>query len=123
MTIPTKDRFGTRFIAGIGLMITGGLLLVQQAGFLHAVDLGRSWPLVLIAFAIMQLTTSLKQSRQRGWGLLVLGDWLFANTMTDWQYAQYSWPILLTGLGAVMVFRALRRSGETHQVQEQYFAA
>jgi hypothetical protein len=123
MAIPTTDRFGSRFIAGIGLIITGGLLLVQQAGFLHAIDLGRSWPLILIAFAIVQLATSLKESRQRGWGLLALGDWLFANTMTDWGYAQYSWPILLTGLGAVMVFRALGRSSQPQQVQERHFAA
>jgi hypothetical protein len=123
MMFSTKDRFGTRFIAGIGLIITGGLLLVQQAGYLHAVDLGRSWPLIVIAFAIMQLATTLKESPQRGWGLLALGDWLFANTMTDWGYAQYSWPILLTGLGAAMVFRALRRGDQPKQVQEQYFAA
>jgi|SRR5271163_4771211 len=123
MSTQTKDRFGTRFIAGLGLMLTGGLLLVQQAGYLHVIDLARSWPLILIAFAIMQLATTLNTPRQRGWGLLALGDWLFANTMTDWGYAQFSWPVLLTGLGAAMVFRALRRGGEAKQVQEHYFAA
>jgi hypothetical protein len=116
MGIQTKNHFGTRFIAGIGLIITGGVLMVQQAGYLHAIDLGRSWPLILVAFAIMQLATTLKDSRQRGWGLLALGDWLFANTMTDWEYAQYSWPILLTGLGAVLVVRSLRHRGEPAQL-------
>ncbi len=116
MSINGKNHLGTRFIAGIGLIITGGLLLVQQAGYLRAIDLGRSWPLILVAFAIMQLATTLKDSTQRGWGLLALGDWLFANTMTDWEYAQYSWPLLLTGLGALMVVRSLRHRDEPAQL-------
>jgi hypothetical protein len=100
----------------MGKIYTGGLLLAQQAGYLHAIDLARSWPLILIAFAVVQLAATMKDSVQRGWGLLALGDWLFANTMTDWEYAQYGWPILLTGLGAVMVFRALRHRGEPAQL-------
>ena len=117
MSTQIKERFGTRFIAGVGLIVTGGLLLVQQAGYLHSIDLERSWPLILIAFAIMQLATSLRDSRQRGWGLLALGDWLFANTMTDWGYAQYSWPLLLTGLGAALIIRSVRNRGEPAQLK------
>jgi hypothetical protein len=113
MSIQIKNGFGPRMIAGMGLIVTGGLLLVQQAGYLQAIDLARSWPLILIAFAIMQLGTTLKDSRQRGWGLLALGDWLFANTMTDWEYAQLSMPILLTGIGAAMVVRSLRQRRKT----------
>jgi hypothetical protein len=115
MSIQIKRRFGARFTAGIALMFTGGLLLLQQAGYLHAIDLGRSWPLILIALAIVQLATSIKDSRQRGWGLLAVGDWLFANTMTDWAYAQLSLPILLAGVGAAMIVRAIRYRGAPAQ--------
>jgi hypothetical protein len=109
MSIQIKKHYGARFIAGIAMIMTGGLLLLQQAGYLHAINLGRSWPLILIAFALVQLGTSLNKSRQSGWGLLLLGDWLFANTMTDWAYTQIALPILLAGFGAAMMLRAMRR--------------
>jgi hypothetical protein len=107
MRIQIKKTFGTRLIAGGALMITGALLLLQQAGYLHMIDIARGWPLLLIAFGILQLGTSIKESRQRGWGLLLLGDWLFANTMTNWAYAQLTWPIILAGVGALLIFRAI----------------
>jgi hypothetical protein len=112
MSIQIKKPFGTRFIAGGALMVTGGLLLAQQAGYLHAIEIARGWPIILIAFAIAQLGASIHESRQRGWGLLLLGDWLFANTMTNWAYAEVSWPIILTGAGALMIIRAFGRRGE-----------
>jgi hypothetical protein len=112
MSTQIKQFLVTRFIAGGGLIVTGGLLLLQQAGYLHAVDIARGWPLILIAFAIAQLGMSINESRQRGWGLLLLGDWLFANTMTNWAYAQISWPIILTGAGALLIIRAIGRRGE-----------
>jgi len=107
MSIQIKKLNATRLIAGGALIITGALLLLQQAGYLHTIDIARGWPILLIAFGILQLGTSIKESRQRGWGLLLLGDWLFANTMTNWAYAQITWPIILAGAGALMIFRAI----------------
>jgi hypothetical protein len=107
MSIQIKKLNATRLIAGGALTITGALLLLQQAGYLHMIDIARGWPILLIAFGILQLGTSIKESRQRGWGLLLLGDWLFANTMTNWAYAQITWPIILAGAGALMIFRAI----------------
>ena len=74
MSIQINKPFGTRFIAGAALMVTGGLLL--------------------------------------------LGDWLFANTMTNWAYAQISWPIILTGAGALMIIRAIGRRDELDRRDE-----
>ena len=107
MSIQIKKPYAARLIAGGALILTGALLLLQQAGYLHAIDVARGWPILLIGFGILQLGTSIKQSRQRGWGLLLLGDWLFANTMTNWAYAQITWPIILAGVGALMIFRAI----------------
>src|SRR5271170_6137721 len=113
MSVQSKKFFATRFMAGGALMVTGGLFLLQQAGYLRAIDVARGWPVILIAFAILQLAASINESRQRGWGLLLLGDWLFANTMTNWAYAQISWPIILTGVGALMIIGAFGRRGES----------
>ena len=112
MSIQIK-KTATRIVAGSALMITGGLLLLQQAGYLHMIDIARGWPILLIAFGIVQLGTSIKESRQRGWGVLLLGDWLFANTMTNWAYAQLTWPIILAGVGALLIFRAIGNRDES----------
>jgi hypothetical protein len=50
--------------------------------------------------------------------LLLLGDSLFANTMTNWAYAQLTWPIILTGAGALLIFRAIGRRGESDRRDE-----
>jgi len=115
MSIQIKKSLDTRFIAGAAFMVTGGLLLLQQAGYLHAIDMHRNWPLILIAFAIVQLGMSINEARQRGWRLLLLGDWLFANTMTNWAYAQLTWPIILMGVGALMIFRAIGRRSDAER--------
>ena len=123
-TQTTGKLFGTRLATGAALMLAGALLGLQQMGYLHAVALSHSWPIVIIILALMQIGSSLKASHQRGWTLLLFGDWLFANTMTDWSYAQFTWPVLLAGVGAVMIFRAIeqRRHGDHDEVHGSHYA-
>lgn len=118
MSAQIKKFLGTRLIAGAAMIASGGLMLAQQAGYLHALDVARGWPIILIAFAIVQLGMSINESRQRGWGLLLLGDWLFANTMTNWAYAVITGPIILAGAGALMIIRAIGRRGESDRRDE-----
>jgi len=123
-TTTTNKPFGLSIASGAALVFAGGLLALQQLGYLHAVALSHSWPIVIIVLALFQIGTSLNASRQRGWTLLLFGDWLFANTMTDWTYAQFTWPILLAGAGAVMIFRAIeqRRSGHHEEIHGSHYA-
>jgi hypothetical protein len=123
-TQPTGQVFGTRVATGAALMLGGGLLALQQLGYLHAVALSHSWPIIVIVLALMQIGSSLQAPRQRGWTLLLFGDWLLANTMTDWSYAQFTWPILLAGVGAVMILRAIeqRRHGGHEEVHGSHYA-
>jgi hypothetical protein len=116
--------FGLSIASGAALVFAGGLLALQQMGYLHALALSHSWPIVIIVLALFQIGSSLKSPRQRGWSLLLFGDWLFANTMTDWAYAQFTWPILLAGVGAVMIFRAIeqRRSGDHEEIHGSHYA-
>jgi hypothetical protein len=93
---------------GIALVTAGALLTRQSAGLLHSVDLAHGWPLVIIVLAFLQMVATLKERHQQGWGLLLAGDWLLANTMTDWAYVQFSVPMLLAGFGLVTIIRGLR---------------
>ena len=116
--------FGLRIASGAALVFAGGLLALQQMGYLHAVALSHSWPIVVIVLALFQIGASLNARRQRGWSLLLFGDWLFANTMTDWAYAQFTWPVLLAAVGAVMIFRAIeqRHSGQQDDMHGSHYA-
>jgi hypothetical protein len=71
--------------------------------------------------ALAQMLTTLKERHQQGWGLLLAGDWLLANTMTSWAYVQFSVPLLLAGLSLMTIIRGLRDHNE--QLQEDHFAA
>jgi hypothetical protein len=70
----------------------------------------------------VQLVSTMRSPRQSGWALLLLGDWLFANTMTDWAYAQYSWPVLLAGVGAVIIAGGMNRAKRSSYKMDRHVA-
>src|SRR6516165_1986494 len=82
MKAEIKHRSDSRLVIGSALIIVGALLAIEEAGYLQFLDLNRTWPLIVIALAFVRLHATMSEPRQRGWALLLLGDWLFANTMT-----------------------------------------
>jgi hypothetical protein len=122
MNVRIKDPSTVSLLIGVGLVTAGALLSRQPAGLLHSVDLAHSWPLFVIVLAFVQMVVTLKEPRQQGWGLLLAGDWLLANTMTDWAYIQFSVPVLLAGLGLMTIIRGLRdhsgRSDEDYRATQ-----
>lgn len=116
MSTRSDDPFTASLVIGIGLVTTGVLLMRQSVGLSHSVDLVQSWPLFVIVLALAQMIVTAKERHQQGWGLLLAGDWLLANTMTNWSYVQFSVPVLLAGLGLMSIARGLRdRGGELDQ--------
>jgi hypothetical protein len=105
-----RMQTGTRLIAGGILVAAAGLLALGRTTLLSVVEFQHSWPVILIVVALAQLAVTIRDPRQQGWGLLLLGDWLFVNTMTDWAYPQLSWPLLLAGVGAWVIASGARRT-------------
>lgn len=110
MEFQAKMPAGTRLIAGTITLIAGGVLALGYSGLLNAVDLQRGWPLVLIALALAQLAMTMRSPRLRGLGLLLLGNWFFMNTMTDWAFEQYSLPLLLVGVNCWIIAGGMPRA-------------
>jgi hypothetical protein len=108
MNIQIRDLSTGHLLTGGALVTAGVLLMRQSVGLVHVVDLAHGWPVFVIVLAFAQLAATLKDRRQQGWGLLLAGDWLLANTMTDWAYVQFSVPALLAGLGFLTIIRGLR---------------
>jgi hypothetical protein len=109
MNTQIRDLSTGHLLTGGALVTAGVLLMRQSAGLVHAVDLAHGWPLFVIMLAFVQLAATLREPRQQGWGLLLAGDWLLANSMTDWAYVQFSVPVLLAGLGLMTIIRGLRK--------------
>jgi hypothetical protein len=110
MDTQAKMHAGTRLIAGTILVIAGGALALGNSGVFGTIELQRSWPLVLTAMGLAELVVTIRSPRQSGWGLLLLGDWLFMNTMTDWAHQQFTWPLLLAGVGSWMIAGGITRA-------------
>jgi len=122
MSTPSKDPFTASLLMGVALVTTGALLMRQSVELPNSVDLVRIWPLFVIVLAFAQMVITVKDRHQQGWGLLLAGDWLLANTMTNWAYVQFSVPVLLAGLGLMSIVVGLRdHSGvldENHRATE-----
>jgi hypothetical protein len=122
MESQAKMHAGTRLIAGTILAIAAGALVLGNAGFFNAVDLQRSWPLVLMALALVRLAVTMRSPRLSGWGLLLLSDWLFMNTMTDWAYLRFSLPLLLAGVDFWIIAGSLTRTKRSSLKMDRHVA-
>lgn len=108
MSTRSKDPFTACLLIGVALVTAGVLLMRSSVDLPHSVDLAQSWPLFIIVLAFAQMVVTIKERHQQGWGLLLAGNWLLANTLTDWAYIQFSVPVLLAALGLTTIIRGLR---------------
>jgi hypothetical protein len=116
MSTRSSDPFTACLMIGVALVTAGALLMRQSVELLHSIDLVQNWPVFVVVLAFAQMVATAKERHQQGWGLLLAGDWLLANTMTNWAYVQFSVPVLLAGLGLMSIIRALRdHSGHLDQ--------
>jgi uncharacterized membrane protein HdeD (DUF308 family) len=118
MSTQSHDPFTASLMIGVAMATAGVLLMRQGLEFPHSLDLAQSWPLLVIVLAFAQMVATVKERHQQGWGLLLAGDWLLANTMTHWAYIEFSVPVLLAGLGLMSIIRGLRdHSGQFDEDQ------
>jgi hypothetical protein len=116
MSTQSHDPFTASLMIGVALATAGALLMRHGVELPHSVDLAQSWPVLVIVLAFAQMVATVKARRQQGWGLLLAGDWLLANTMTNWAYIDFSLPVLLAGLGLMSIIRGLRdHSGQSDE--------
>ncbi len=116
MSKRSDDPFTTSLLVGVGLVTAAVLLMQPSVNFGDAVDLVQCWPLFIVVLAFAQMVATIKQRHQQGWGLLLAGNWLLANTMTNWAYIEFSVPVLLAGLGLMSIIRGLRaHSGQSDE--------
>lgn len=105
-----------RMVFGIGLMLVGGLVLIDRSGLLDALRVLRFWPLVLIAIGVQQLAT-------RGWrpgsdepvpwnafAWIGIGSLFLLNTLgiTRASIFELFWPVVLIAVGVRLLTQGRR---------------
>jgi len=110
MTQATAHRSTSSLIFGSLIALLGVVLLVDNLGFIDADDVLRFWPIVLVVFGAVQIA----QRRDTGGktvGMIIgiIGLWLLLNNLDIISLSLFSlWPLLLIGLGILLLVRSSR---------------
>ena len=95
-----------KLIAGLFFTAVGIIMAADNLGFLDAEDLLRYWPAVLIVVGAVKLITD--DSRIVAIALMILGGWLLAFNIGVIRFTIFDlWPLVLIGVGIVLVGRAI----------------
>lgn len=103
----TKEETIFARIAGIVLMIIGGIFLFEEMGFADFGDVIESyWPMIVVLVGVVNLFS--RETAGNGLWLILVGAWLQISHMglfgLSWAT---SWPLLLIVIGAGMVGQSL----------------
>jgi predicted membrane protein len=120
-TMPRGSRVTPQVILGLLIVAFGVALTADNLGYAEVGDLLSYWPLLIVAFGLARLLrTDTTSSRTSGVLMVVVGAWLSAARIfnlpmdfEDW------WPVILIGIGGLILFRAMRGGGGDGQVESR----
>jgi hypothetical protein len=102
-------RASHHLVFGLVVMAVGLLLTLDNLGIVEARSFWRYWPVILIALGLARMREGVaRNGRPAGLGLVVVGTVLLLLELGLLRF-RIIWPLVLLGIGASMVWRALRR--------------
>jgi predicted membrane protein len=101
-----------RLIVGLAIALFGVVLVLDRLNLVVADQALRWWPMVIVAIGALIFA----QSRRAGGGIngiivMIIGGWLLLNTVgiLRVRFWEMFWPLVLVGIGSMLVSQALRR--------------
>jgi predicted membrane protein len=101
-----------RLILGMAIALFGVVLVLDRLNLVIADQVLQWWPAVIVAIGALIFA----QSRHVGGGVngvivMIIGGWLLLNTLgfVRVRFWEMFWPLVLIGIGSVLVAQALRR--------------
>jgi predicted membrane protein len=101
-----------RLIVGAAIVLFGVVLVLDRLNLVVADQILRWWPAVIIAIGALIYT----QARRTGGGvngiiIMIIGSWLLLNSVgvVRVRFWEMFWPMVLIGIGSVLVLQAMRR--------------
>jgi len=105
----TRRSVPSQVVLGLMVIAMGTLFLLDNLGILEFRRGLAFWPLVfIIAGVVKMVDTGSRRGYVTGLALVAVGAALMANRLGYW-YVSFNtlWPLLLIGLGGMVLFRAL----------------
>lgn len=101
-----------RLIIGLAIALFGVVLVLDRLNLVVADQILQWWPAVIVAIGAMIFI----QSRRVGGGVngvivMLIGGWLLLNSLgiLRVRFWEMFWPLILIGIGSVLVSQAIRR--------------
>src|SRR6185436_12494563 len=101
-----------RLLVGLAIALFGVVLVLDRLNLAVAGQVLRFWPAVIIAVGALLFV----QSRPVGGGangviVMIIGAWLLLNSLgiVQVRFWELFWPIVLIGIGTMLVMQTLRR--------------
>ncbi len=101
-----------RLIVGAAIALFGVVLVLDRLNLVFADAILRWWPAVIIAIGALIFS----QARRTGGGVngiivMIVGGWLLLNSVgiLRVRFWEMFWPMVLIGIGSVLVMQAMRR--------------
>lgn len=111
--INNPDKFNGKVMAGIIIIIVGGILLIDNLNLFFVPDWLISWPMFLVAYGLY--LGGKHNFRKPIWAWLVIIGTAFLFTENIDNADRVVWPLAIIGAGAWMVMRHNKRANEQYQ--------
>jgi predicted membrane protein len=104
-----------KLLVGLFITILGLVLLLDELRAIEGERILRYWSLILVAFGVMRLRHG---HPVIAIGLIAAGTWILAYNLGWFVFSVFDlWPLLLIGLGGLLVWQGLRGRSEREDVE------
>jgi predicted membrane protein len=103
-------NWNATLIVGVSAVAIGTLFLLGQFGLIDPGKYIRFWPVIMIVIGVSGLLQPVGKGKIVGSGMLTLVGTMLLLIKLNYLNWNQAWPILLIGLGVLMVFESLRPS-------------
>lgn len=106
-------------VAGLVIVVIGVILLLDQEGLVHAWDVWRFWPMVLIAFGLARMLRG-EGAPDKLWGTVeVAFGVVFLLGALGYRHFSFShtWPLLIVGVGLWLLYEKFGKQQRVSSVE------
>ena len=114
MNVPDETKapspFTPKLVVGLAIIVAGLVLTLDNLNLIEAHTIFKLWPLVLVAMGIAKIRQEGSGGGMGGWFLVLAGAFLLLFTFARGHLAEALAPMLVVGLGILIVIKALKQN-------------
>lgn len=114
MNLPDSPKapspFSPKLVVGVAIIVAGLVLTLDNLGLIEAHTIFKLWPLVLVAMGLAKIRQDRTSTSLGGWFLVLGGAFLLLFTFGHGHLADALAPMLVVGVGILIVVKALKQN-------------